>query len=421
VSRDFSRDETEYGCFGDSWGATIAPRVTAGVTVAVPAAVRPPAVKASVAALPATVQTSLSSLTRRAALPASALTAAVTSGTLKTPAVVSKPLSSTAAKAVASVLSPASKPVAPVTSSGQVDPRTLDFMTGQTNLAPTTVKPAALPLPVLSSADQLAINANRVRADAAKTSAINANYRADRAAADQDTLRFNDAISRADWNIHSGADWGLIPLGLKVLATGAAVIATAGTAAVAVAGAGVSAASIGSLVTADGIIAAASKVGGKDAQAALNVIDSTSALASGGNVDAQKGLAVLAAVAADRVQKGVPAGVTQTPSALAPLASNPILAAATAAGRLGFQGDFSPDVLAAAKPKQAIVSTKKPVDLRLAADTVMPSDAALAAAADARLRWSVLDSGKIYRGPAPSGAGGSWRVYDSGRIDRTVA
>lgn len=427
MSRDFSRDETEWGEFGDSWGATLAPKLSGSVNVSLPGmALSAPttAQKAAAAALTATkVDPSLSVLRTSAAAP-TAMTAALAQLAPKRP-IVAKALSAPVA-AIVTAVKPAPVPVPALSSAPSgtgIDPRTADFLTGQ-----TLALPAVKPVP-MTPAQQLAANADQVRRDAEQASVINAQYRKDRAAADQDTLRMNNVIAVAPWNTKgsgawnfAGQDWGLIPLGAQVLATGAAIIATAGAAAPVIAGGAASIATLSSVVTADALLAKASSLGGEKAQVA---IDATRKLAAGGDIDAQKGLTLLATVAADRVSKGVPDGVAQTKAALQTLALNPILIAATGGQAMTVRDDPTPsggtltaDQLTAARPKYAVTTTAKAPDPRLAVDTVAITPAAAAAAADARLRWTVLDNGKLYRGAAPSNAGGQFRVYDSGRVDR---
>jgi hypothetical protein len=427
MSRDFSRDETEWGEFGDSWGATLAPKLSGSVNVSLPGTdLQAPtaAQKAAAATLTATkLDPSLSVLRTSSAAAPSAMTAALAQLATKHPIVPNKALSAPAA-AIVTAVKPAPVPTPRVSSAPSgtgMDPRTADFLNGQ-----TLALPAVKPVP-MTPEEQRAANAARIQRDAEEGSVINAQYRKDRAASDQDALRLNNVIAVAPWNTagsgawnFAGQDWGLIPLGAQVIATGAAIIATAGAAAPVIAGGAASIATLSSVVTADALLAKASSLGGEKAQAA---IDATRKLAAGGDIDAQKGLTLLATVAADRVSKGVPDGVTQTKAALQPLALNPILAAATGGQPMtvrndagGTGGTLTADQLAAARPKYAVISSAKAPDPRLAVDTLALTPAAAAAAADARLRWTVLDSGKLYRGAAPSKSGGQFRVYDSGRV-----
>ncbi len=420
---DYSRDETEWGAFGDAFGATIAARSPAAISATLSRPiVAAPTAKAAVAAVakPAAV------------VAAKPKAAPATNAQFQTALLTLKPMAniatrvapSAALKAVSAIQLPTPKPAAPsVSSSGSsVDPRTLDFTTGQTNLSATGGVKAAIVAPVVLTADQqYAANAARIRADVAKTSVINQQYTRDRAAADQASLVQNNEIAALPimhagsgaWNF-AGQDWGLIPLGAKVLATGAAVIATAGTAGAAIAAGGITAASIGSVVTADGIVAAAAQAGGKKAQEAKAVIDGTKRLAAGGDIDAQKGLATIAAVTADRAQKAVPVGVLQTPAQLAGLAANPVIQEATAGGALTvtdsgrrqpFVSQIPADVLAqAAKPFANVKPSTRPVFDPFATQV---------------LRWTVDSGGKVYRGASPLQlAGESYRVYDSGQVQK---
>jgi hypothetical protein len=159
------------------------------------------------------------------------------------------------------------------------------------------------------------------------------------AKATQDLLRATSPIYAANEKklATASVDLGLIPMGLKVLATGAGIAATGGalaaglTAAGGITLAGAAAAGgklVSSLATpglasnpqaaikqvtvaADKLIAAAEK-GGEIAAKAKEVYDATKALASSGSADAKAALNVMVSVQADRLAKAVPHGVAQT-------------------------------------------------------------------------------------------------------------
>lgn len=426
MTGNFSRDETECGAFGDAWGASL----SASVNVKAPAVAAPSVLRTtgSVAA-PKVAVPSFAAPAPKVALNASLSSAVASAGraapttllpsllasqvATKTPIIARPSTASTAALMAAAkpMLAPVKPaptvPTAP-SSSGPSAALQGNFLDGGTLTAPA-VKPPAQKLTdkLVSIANatkqQPASNAAAVSAAAAKTSAINAQYRADRQASTADYLAGVEVPFQAwqkQYDKDHPIDWGLIPLGAAVLASGAAVIGTAGAAAGAIAAGGVSAATIGSVVTADGVVAAAAKAGSKDAAKAKNVIDTTRALAAGGDVDAKKGLTVIAAVTADRAQKGVPAGVTQSVDALLPLATNPIVAGASAGG-LGVRPDPAPSAF-------------------LTADQLTAAPRVTRTASDKLLRWSVLDGGQIYRGAAPVGAGPQYRVYDSGRVEQAI-
>src|SRR4051812_26442551 len=134
-SNDYSRDETEFGAFGDTWGASVAPRQSGAAA----------SVLFSTSSLkPATAAQKASNPIAAAATKAAPAQTSVTRSGLGTllPLSVNQNIvratpSAAVSKLFAGIQAPAPKPAAPSSSSSGTDPRTLDFTTGQTTLDAT--------------------------------------------------------------------------------------------------------------------------------------------------------------------------------------------------------------------------------------------------------------------------------------------
>ncbi len=234
------------------------------------------------------------------------------------------------------------------------DARTLDFLEGSG--APLAVDWKAPDL----TAEQLAASAagrasftlNQIRADAAKTAAINVPYTQIRAATNEATVLASNYVStlpimhqgEGAWNF-GGQDYGLLPVAVAVIAPLVAIAATGGLAAPAVgalwkqmkstAKAATAVRSYGDIkgvvdqvgdikarvlkvpnLVKDNFIAAqatADRILSDPSIDGHAIIANTQALASTGDIDAQRGAVILAQVAGARVRAGVGQGQSLLP------------------------------------------------------------------------------------------------------------
>jgi hypothetical protein len=400
----FSRDETEFGAFGDQpsrFGATVAPRQA----FAAPAFTLP--------------FVSSSSLVARAATPATALAKAFT-----TPAAVAAP----------AVLPSAMK-------AGGTDARTLDFETGQTTLAPSTAAaPAAVPLTaaqkaargaaIVNARDTATRNLNMLGLDqkAGTGDSYAEQYAAYIKDATAQSNREAAAMVAADknqgaWNF-KGLDFGLLPAAAKVVVPLIATAATGGLAAPSLAPAlkGLSSAvssakgtvatgdikgSVSLIKQADGLITKA-QAGVKDAK---STIDATINAALAGYKDAQTGATALLATDAARVAAGTPDGV--------PLHATAIGTAATSIlPRQGFTGSAFPSVV-----QPAVVARSVP--LAPLAKGIAPDDTSIAAlqrytraALSTDPKYLVLDSGQVLANELAKQVVPGWLVRFDGAVLR---
>lgn len=230
------------------------------------------------------------------------------------------------------------------------DARTMDFMEGGDALE---YNPVAPPISAEQRAreDQArtAFYANAVRASAAKTAELNAQYAKTRAEDYAASMELNNYLATTDVG-KAGVDWGLLPTAYKIVKSGIILAATGGIAAPDVAAEWKKISSIRSPAAAmrafneykssvaafqvpdlknDEFVAAAvvadrvlSDPNISNPQA---VIANTLALAATGDVDAQRGAVVLARVASARISAGVSPGQAllspQTPEQAAVVAS----------------------------------------------------------------------------------------------------
>ena len=342
---------------------------------------------------------------------------------------------------------------APVKSTG-VAANTANFL----DASSAPLAPVAVKAPVKTAA-QLASEAAAAKAHAADVAKAQANataqqnqqylqQRADDAARQQATherLLATDPQYAALEKFTSEArvDWGLLPAAGAILGGAAAVVATGGAAAAALAvpvtastAAGTVAAVGGAAVAADRLLAA---VSGKEPSLAAKadaVIKTTAQLAEAGSIDAQAGVDVLNAVAADRVKNLVPAGVPQalsdagekafgeyqkvvatapavvTPPAvkLAAPAKRPVAVAAPKAAPKAApasSGVLNPLAdLATAQRRTVSVSVPK------GGSNVAPRVA----------KWLVSDAGHVYSAAEAASLRGvsGWVVFGDGKVERAA-
>jgi hypothetical protein len=217
------------------------------------------------------------------------------------------------------------------------DARTDDFLggggTGALQYAPKA--------PDVSLEELTKAAANRAVFDAAanKAKAIQLNnaYQIDRGAADSDTLRRSNLDASASWN-HVGIDWGLLPAAAEIIVPLIATAATGGLAAPSVYASYNKLKNISSIKDAVSAVNEAQHdvasvkatfkvpdlrdpadlsavhaiadqiIGDKNVKTAQQIISNTLALASTGDVDAQRGALILSQVAGVRTQTGVGIG-----------------------------------------------------------------------------------------------------------------
>lgn len=299
-------------------------------------------------------------------------------------------------------------PPAPALKAGGVTASTANFLDAG---APKVIAPPLVLAPVKSAA-QLAAEqaAAKARADASLFSQqqqLKAQNLATREAmheretADYDYLMATDPTFRAnaEYLASAGTDWGLIPLGAKVIGAGVAILGSAGVLTLPAAG-GVIGATVAA-VGADKIVAAVEK-GGAIAVEAKNIVENTVNAAKAGVADAQRGLDVLNDVAAVRAAKNVPVGTTQTVA--------PATAVAVAVASI------APAAVPAPMVQHAPVVSASPSGRRPTAVFVPQGGSSVVATLP---RWLVSDAGRIYSGSqrAAVGAGG-WAVYGDGKVAR---
>ncbi len=395
----FSRDETEFGAFGDQpsrFGAAVAPR-------------------ASAFTLPAVSSTSL--LSRGAA-----------------PSTLARAFVAPAAAAPAAVLPSAMK-------AGGTDARSLDFTTGQTTLATSTAAaPAAAPLTAAQTVNR---NATLLAARDTTTRNIN-NLGLDQKAgtgdsyAEQYASYIRDATAQSNrearamvaadknqgaWNF-KGLDFGLLPAAAKVVVPLVATAATGGLAAPSLAPAlkGLSSAASsvkGTVATADikGSVNLVKQADALITRAQAGVADAKSTIeatinaALAGYKDAQTGATALLATDAARVAAGTPDGV--------PLHATAIGTAATSIlPRQGFTGSAFPSV---AQP----ATIARAVPLAPLAKSVAADDTNLAAlqrytrsAQPMDPKYLVLDSGQVLANELARQVVPGWLVRFDGAVLR---
>jgi len=196
--------------------------------------------------------------------------------------------------------------------------------------------------PTLTDAERAA-NAEAIRQAANRTANINAapgGYSDQRTDAHARAVALNNLIAEGPAG-KAGTDLDQFIMGGKVLAAGAAIIASGGTAAGGLgltAGAG----SLAAAASADRLLSAI-ETGGAIGKQATAVLNEAKAAAAKGDAIAKTALDVVADVSADRIAAKVPAGVKQVLSvnakdALATVASMPAVTTALAAANASSGG-----------------------------------------------------------------------------------
>jgi hypothetical protein len=282
----------------------------------------------------------------------------------------------------------------------------------------STAKPSAAALAKAKEVSPAA-RAAELKAKAAATASINARpggYNDQRAAEHARQMADNNRIAQGPAG-KAGVDWGLIPMGVKVLATGAAVIATGGALAggIGLAAGGGTLAAAGA---ADQLMAAVERGGAiaKDAKAAINTVKDA---AKKGDAVAKAAVKVIAEVTDERKLKGVAAGVVQDLTAQGKAAVNGV------AGSLLGGLNVNAVIAAANKPGAA-----KPVATLDVSSTFSKAqkdgkititkrpNALLDAIAPPSKLWLVTDGGKVINLEAqPSSASSrGWAVFSNGKV-----
>jgi methyl-accepting chemotaxis protein I, serine sensor receptor len=345
-----------------------------------------------------------------------------------------------------------------------LDARTINFDAGTTNLTAITAKP----LTSLTGA-QITRNAQSAQAEllsqqaqqAANARALPGGYNETQGQARAANAELLNVSATIPGISKARIDWGLLPAGVAVLATGAALIASGGTLAgalaapVSVGAAGGTAAAVSTAVTADKLLATIQK-GGEVAKDAKAVIDNTKALAKAGNTDAQQAAKIVEDVAADRLAKGVPAGVEQqvtadaqalfqtvptviaVKDAVTGIASTAKTAAAAvrgvvpsalpvvsaAAGQYPSSGNTGPGLAVPAPasviPSAAVVAARAvgaPTRIPAAASALpAPSSAVASDSKGVNPRWLVTDAGQVFRAQGQPVTARGYLVFDDGRV-----